>query len=175
MYIIELLKDKSKKPLQKRVEIEEVIKGGFLSIDDLTVIRDSLDEKSAGLLLEAMEAVTNNNPSVADIKLLNFVEPFIISKNNTAKREASRIVGNIAHLVPNELDTVIQKLITNTEDGGTVIRWSSAYALARIILVPQYTNSDLYDFMTLMYDNEKDNGVKNQYLGGLKKARKLRK
>ena len=175
MDIIKLLADKTKKPLEKRVEIEELMKGGLLMIDDLAAMKNSLDDKSAGLLLEALEAVTNNNPAVADLKWLQFVEPYIVSKNNTAKREASRIVGNIAHIVPDGLETAIQKLIANTEDGGTVIRWSSAYALAKIILVPKYAHTDLYDVLTLLYDKEKDNGVKNQYLNGLKKARKLRK
>ena len=175
MDIIKLLADKTKKPLERRMEIEELLKGGFLTIDNLAAMKDGLDEKSAGLLLEAMEAVTNNNPAIANKKWLSFAEPYITSKNNSAKREAARIVGNIAHIVPDGLDPIIQKLIANTEDAGTVIRWSSAYALAKIILVPDYANTDLYGILTLLYDKEKDNGVKNQYLNGLKKAKKLRK
>ena len=171
MDIIRLLMDKTKKPLEKRVEVEEALRGEFLSIDDLSAIKSNADEKSIGLVLEAMEAVTNKNPAIADLKWLKLAEEYIGSKNNTAKREASRIVGNIAHLFPNDLDGIIQKLIANTEDCGTVIRWSSAYALAKIILMPKYTNSELYDVLTLLYDKETDNGVKNQYLNGLKRQK----
>lgn len=127
------------------------------------------------LILEAMEAVTGKNPEVADLDWLKFVQEFITSKSNNLKREASRIVGNIAHLFPDDLDTAIHSLLENTKNDGTVIRWGSAYALARIIKIPQYANSELYDTLTDLSEQEQESGVKNQFLGGLKKAKKLRK
>ena len=61
----------------------------------------------------------------------------------------------------------------NTTHGGTVIRWSSAYALARIIQVPKYAGSELFDILVDICDKEQDNGVKNQLFVGLKRAKKL--
>jgi hypothetical protein len=106
---------------------------------------------------------------------LVFVQNFITSKSNNLKREASRIVGNIADLFPDNLEVAIQNLMSNTEDGSTVIRWGSAYALSRIIHVPKYANSDFYDILTDLCEREQENGVKNQLLNGLKKAKKLKK
>jgi hypothetical protein len=76
-------------------------------------------------------------------------------------------------LFPNDLETAIQKLLLNTGSGGTVIRWSSAYALGRIISIPKYATSDLFNVVSGLYEQEKGNGIKNQYLSGLKKAKKI--
>jgi hypothetical protein len=63
----------------------------------------------------------------------------------------------------------------NTKNGSTVIRWGSAYALSKIIQIPKYANSELYEILTDLCMQEQENGVKNQLLNGLKKAKKLRK
>jgi hypothetical protein len=46
--------------------------------------------------------------------------------------------------------------------------------MSRIIRIPHYANSELFDTLTDLSEQEQENGVKNQLLGGLKKAKKLR-
>ncbi|MDR2671524.1 MAG: HEAT repeat domain-containing protein, partial [Oscillospiraceae bacterium] len=104
----------------------------------------------------------------------SFAEEYIEADNNTLKREASRVIGNIAALYADKLDGIVSKLLTNSGNEGTVVRWGSAYALGRIILIPQYAKSGLYGQLTAIAEAEQENGVKNQYLGGLKKAKKIR-
>ena len=174
MDIIKLLADKVKKPTEKRAELVGAINEGTFTVDSIAAVKDGIDEKGTGLILEAMEAVTNGNPAAADLKWLNFAEVYISSANNTVKREASRVVGNIAHIFPDNLEPAVQKLLVNAADGGTVIRWGSAYALSKIILIPRYAKSNLYDVLTELAEKEQDNAVKNQYLNGLKKAKKSR-
>ena len=111
---------------------------------------------------------------MTDVSWLRFAESHLLSQDNNIKRETARIVGNIAHLFPNELDTVIPKLIDTTNNPSTVIRWSCAYALGKIITIPKYAKSNLYDQLTKLAEKEPMNGNKNQYLNGLKKANKLR-
>lgn len=65
-------------------------------------------------------------------------------------------------------------MIQNTQDEGTVIRWGSAYALSRIIVIPQYANSSLFERIQDLCEKENENGVKNQYVKAIKKAEKLR-
>jgi hypothetical protein len=62
-------------------------------------------------------------------------ETYISSSSNSLKREASRVVGNIAHLFPDNLDDAIKMLMDNTNSDVTVVRWGSAYALGRVILI----------------------------------------
>ena len=102
------------------------------------------------------------------------LQDFITADSNSVKREAARIVGNIAHLFPNDLEVAMKRLMENSNDEGTVVRWSSAYAFARIIQIQQHANSELFDILTKWSDEELENGIKNQLLGGLKKAKKLR-
>ena len=76
---------------------------------------------------------------------------------------------------PDLLDDAIERLMKNTSDEGTVIRWAAAYALSRIIVLDRYAKSDLYDRLVAICDREEDNGVKNQYLKALNKAVRIRK
>ena len=174
MDIIGILNNRNIKPLGKREAVIEAINTGVIAIEDIQSFQNVLDDKKMTLVLEAMEAITNKNPNTADLEWLTFVQGYIISESNNLKRESSRIVGNIAHLFPDDLETVIKNLLTNTANERTVIRWGSAYAFGRIVAIPQYAKSDLFNVVTGLYEQENDNGVKNQYLGGLKKARKLR-
>ncbi|MCL1857970.1 MAG: hypothetical protein FWF92_01895 [Oscillospiraceae bacterium] len=175
MNIISLLDNKNMKPLEKRVKIVEIIRMNFISIKEIKSLQDTIDDKKMALIFEAMEDVTNKNPEIANLDWLIFVQNFILSKSNNLKREASRIVGNIAYLFPNNLNVAIQNLIENTKNESTVIRWGSAYALARIIQIPKYANNELYAVIEDLCEQETDNGVKNQFTNGLKKAEKIRK
>ncbi|MCL2144378.1 MAG: hypothetical protein FWH43_02630 [Endomicrobia bacterium] len=175
MNIISLLDNKSIKPVQKREEIAEAIRKKSITIKEIQKLKNTLDDKKMALVFEAMEEVSSKNPEISNRDWLKFTQKFITSKSNNIKREVSRIVGNIAHLFPNDLDAAITDIMKNTKDEGTVIRWSSAYAFARIIQIPKYANSKLFDVLTDLCDKEKENGIKNQLLNGLKKAKKLRK
>jgi hypothetical protein len=174
MDIAGLLDNKALKPTRKREEIAEAIKTKLVTIKDFQSLKSSLDDKKMALILEAIEAVTGKNPETADLEWLKFAQDFITSQSNNLKREASRVVGNIAHLFPNDLEMAIQYLMNNTKEDSTVIRWGSAYAMSRIIQIPQYANSELFNMLTDLSEQEQENGVKNQLLGGLKKAKKIR-
>ena len=169
-----MLNNKDIKPLEKRYEIAEAINMGVITINEIRSFQNVLDDKKMALVLEAMEAVTGKNPGAADLDWLIFLQDFITAESNNLKRESSRIIGNIAYLFPDDLETAIQKLFLNTKHEGTVIRWGSAYALGRIIPIPKYANGDLFNMVTDLYEKENDNGVQNQYFNGLKKARKTR-
>ena len=69
---------------------------------------------------------------------------------------------------PGELEGAVEALLKNTRDEGTVVRWGSAYALARIIVLEPYKNSALVQTVREIYEAEKENGVKNQYKKALK-------
>ena len=55
-------------------------------------------------------------------------------------------------------------MLTNTTDSGTVVRWGSAYALARIIVLEHYRNSGLVQTVREIYEAEEESGVKNHIL-----------
>jgi HEAT repeat protein len=172
--VTDLLNDKEIRPAEKRKHIADAIRAKLITIQDIISLKDVLNDKKLALVLESMEAVTADDPGISDPDWLLFSQTFISSGSNDLKREASRIVGNIAHLFPDDLGTAIDDLMKNTESAGTVIRWSSAYALSRIVRIPRYANSELYDTLKGLSEREHDNGIRNQLLNGLKKAEKLR-
>ena len=174
MDIADLLRNKEMKSIEKRAEIVEGIKTKLIGIQDILQLKDVLDDKKMAVVFEAMEAVTAKEAGLADKGWLLFAQDYITSESNSLKREASRLVGNIAHLFPDDLDAAISRLLENTKNDGAVVRWASAYALGRIVPIQKYANGDLFDVVSELYEQEEDNGIKNQYLSGLKKARKLR-
>ncbi len=79
----------------------------------------------------------------------------------------------MAHLYPDELGVAIEALLKNTSVSGTVVRWGSAYALARIIVLERYRNSDLVNTVRDIYEAEQENGVRNQYAKALKRIKAI--
>lgn len=174
MDILIMLDDKSIKAIEKREIIVKALEEKNITIKEIEGILTETDEKESAIIFEAMEAITNSDAQIADIEWLNLAVENILSASNSIKREASRIVGNISHKFPDDLEKAIEKLLLNSKDAGTVVRWSSAYALSKIIVIPQYANSELFEKLTEICNREEESGVKNQYIKALKKASKVR-
>lgn len=175
MDIMDILGSKNMKALEKRTEIVEAIKAGILTIKDIGELSKTLDDRKIAIMLEAMEEITRSKPDIATLDWVLFSEQYIEAQSNTLKRESSRVVGNIAHLFQDSLTVSIEKLLKNTNAEGTVVRWGSAYALGKIIVLPRYACSKLFDTLALVCEQESENGVKNQYVKALGKAEKQRK
>ena len=168
-----LLTDKSLKAAEKRGLLADAIRAGAVCAADFSAL--SADDKTAALLLEALEALSRTNPECADLQWLRFAQEKLSVANNSVKREASRVIGNLAARFPEALAGTLAPLLANAESDGTLVRWGSAYALGRIVQTSQYANSALYDTVEKLAESETENGVKNQYLAGLKRAGKLRR
>ena len=146
MDVFEILNDKSIRKLEARKLIADSISDGSFSLTDFSGRAEQLNDKQTATFLEAIESVTG---------------------------QASRIVGNMAHLYPDELGVAIEALLKNTSVSGTVVRWGSAYALARIIVLERYRNSDLVNTVRDIYEAEQENGVRNQYAKALKRIKAI--
>ena len=175
MSVVELLKYKSLKGTERRQAVVNMIVAGELTVNEVAAIATTIGEKQIATILEAVEEVSNKRLCPLEAAWLQWAEPYISSENNSCRREASRIVGDMAAQYPDLLDDAIERLTKNTSDEGTVIRWAAAYALSRIVVLDRYAKSDLYDRLVAVCDREEENGVKNQYLKALKKAAKIRK
>jgi hypothetical protein len=136
VWIDEILHDKNSKATQKRAQVAEMLREKALTMDD--IMAAIATDKDVAAVLEAMEEVSRVEPSLPDDGWLSFAEEHIESASNTLKKEASRAIGNVAHLYPDKLAGIVQKLLANSGDDGTVVRWGSAYALARIVQIPAF-------------------------------------
>lgn len=86
----------------------------------------------------------------------------------------TRIAGNLSDRFPEKLADATIALLQNTDHKRTGIRWARAYALSRVITIPQYAKSPLFDRISDICAGEEGNGVKNQCMKALKKAEKIR-
>ena len=160
MDIISVMNDKALKGTKKRAAIIELIVSGNLNCEQIEAISTEISNKGLSQLSS---------------RYLLFAIPYIKSENNNCRREASRIVGNMAAQYPDMIEEVISPLLDNSSNEGTVIRRAAAYALSSIITTDRYVQSELYDKLTDISNKEEDNAIKNQYLKALKKASKGRK
>ena len=173
MDAITLLTQKDVKKIEVREQLVSAIADGSFSLEDFKSRAGELNDKHTATFLEAVEAVTGKKLRLLSADYLHFAEQYILSDNNSCKREASRIVGNMAADYPEELETAVSALLKNTVDSGTVVRWGSAYALARIIMLEHYRNSGLVQTVRDIYEAEEESGVKNQYNKALRKIKAI--
>lgn len=172
MRLIDIFNDKSIKKIDARAMIVDGILQGNYTIEEIESTSQKLKEKKISTILEAIEKISNRGLITLSLDYLEFAKKYISINENSCKREASRIVGNLASKYPQAVRDCIPALLDNAKDDGTVIRWSSAYALSRIILLEEYCNTDLYEKLVSICDNEQENGVKNQYIKAFKKIKK---
>lgn len=164
----DILNSKELNASKKQRTIEELIVCGKENTDSIISVAEELNDKHLAIVLSALESISRSHPDM----VLDFAAKHIDSANNSVKREASRIVGNLCGFYSSIPDSAIRKLLDNTNNESTVVRWSSAYALSRIILTEKYISSDLVNRVENICEKEEDNGVKNQYIKSLKKIAK---
>lgn len=169
MTIDELLKDKTIKPKDKTEIISNWLLDDSLPVDELIVFAEKQKDPAKATCIEAMEYATRQNPKIADETVLIFVTNTLASKAPRVKWESAKVIGNIAHLFPSQLGKSIENLLINTEHEGTVVRWSSAFALGEILKLKTKYNADLLPAIETISEKEEKSSIKKIYADALKK------
>lgn len=112
-----------------------------MKIEKIESTSHELKDNKISTILEAIEEISNKGLIVLSLAYLEFAKKYITSRDNSCKREASRIVGNLASQYPQAIRECIPALLDNAKDDETVIRWGSAYLLSRIIFLEEYCES----------------------------------
>lgn len=172
MTIDDLLKDRTTKPKEKTETISSWIANKSLPIDELLAFAEKQKDPAKATCIEAIEYVAKQNPGIADESVLVFVTKTLTEKAPRIKWESAKIIGNIAHLFPTKLDKAIANLLTNTEHEGTVVRWSSAFALGEILKLKTKHYTDLLSSIETICETEEKNSIKKIYLEAIKKSKK---
>lgn len=172
MDIQELLSDKSRKPKEKTETISKWLLENKMSIDELIGFAGSAKDSPKATCIEAIEFATQTNPNIADESCLAFVTKTLTDKAPRVKWESAKVIGNIAHLFPNELDEAVKNLLVNSEHEGTVVRWSAAFALGQIAKLNTKRNKTLLPAIETICKREEKNSIKKIYLDALKKVGK---
>ncbi len=170
MNLPELLKDKAIKPKLKTETIAQALLDTSLPISQLLTFAQTAKDPEKATCIEAMEFASQKNANLITLDGLEFVISSLAAKAPRVKWESAKVIGNIAHLYPNNLDKAIENLLINSEHTGTVVRWSAAFALGEIIKLKLKKYADLLPSIQNIMEREEKNSIKKIYLAALKKA-----
>ena len=168
MTIIEIINDKGIKPKEKTEIISKWILDTSLPIDELLNFAEKSKDPTKATCIEAIEFATKINPKIANETVLAFVGATLTAKAPRVKWESAKVIGNIAHLFPNKLELPITNLLRNTENEGTVVRWSAAFALGEILKLKTNHNKALLPKVEEICAKEEKNSIKKIYLSAIK-------
>lgn len=171
MNIEVLLSDKTLKPKEKTETISRWLLEGALAMDELTSIAEKQKDPAKATCIEAIEFATKQQPGLADESILRFVTGTLSAKAPRIKWESAKVIGNIAHLFPGELEKPAIQLLVNAEHEGTVVRWSAAYALGEILKTKTLLSKKLFPQLEQICEKEEKNSIKKIYLAAFKKIK----
>lgn len=166
----ELINDKSIKTKEKTKILSKWIIENHDKIHLLIdFAKQSKDAQKAGCI-EAMEYVSKQNPEISNAEWLEFTTNTLTEKPPRIKWESARVIGNIAKLYPQNLEKAISNLLINSEHEGTVVRWSSAYALGEILKLKTQHNNILIPAIESICEREEKNSIRKIYQLAIKKT-----
>ena len=167
----EILNDKAIKPKEKIEMLSQLVLNNSRIIDELIGFAKTSKDPIKATIIESFEFATKLKPEIASTSILQFVSQTLSEKAPRVKWESAKVIGNVAHLFPKKLDEAIKNLLVNTEQTGTVVRWSAAFALAQIIKLKTTINKELIPAIETICEREEKNSIKKIYLEALKKSR----
>jgi len=172
MIIESILNDKVLKPKEKTESLSKLLLENPLIVNELVSFAKSSKDPVKATCIEALEFATQTNPGIATKECFGFVTQALTEKAPRVKWESARVIGNIAHLFPQQLENAIVNLLSNTENPGTVVRWSAAHALGCILILKTSNNAELIPAIEAITEREEKNSIRKIYLVALKKIRK---
>jgi len=156
------------KPKRKTEMISNAILSKELSIDELLSYAVKSSDSNKATCIEAIEFVTQKDKKIVDKKSFDIVISQLTSKAPRVIWESSKLIGNICSNFPDKIEDAVKALLKNTTHPGTVVRWSTAYALCEIAKLKTSINKELVPALKNIAEKEENNGAKKVYIKGLK-------
>lgn len=173
MNYLEILNNQTSKPKEKTEALSQLVLDCPETMEELISFAKTSKDPIKATVIESFEFATKVKPEIASKSMLHFVSQTLTEKAPRVKWESAKVIGNIAHVFPKQLEDAIKNLLVNTEHAGTVVRWSAAFALAQIIKLKTAINKELIPAIETICEREEKNSIKKIYLEGLKKSKQL--
>ena len=155
-------------------QIAEKFKKDRKFLGQLPAVLKKIPDVQKGVCLEALEFATEEKPELA-APYVGMVVDYLDHKAPKVKWEASRVIANVAKKFPDDAAKAVPKLLANSKDKGTVVRWSAALALGEIAKNSEKARKTLMPKINEILKTEKNSGVRNVYLKAMKEMEKGRK
>jgi hypothetical protein len=120
-----------------------------------------------GTSADIIELISKENPEIV-ISYIDQMIPYINYKAPRVKWGIAETIANLPKQYPNEAEKAIPNLLKNTQDCGTVVRWSAAFALSEIAKNNLSARKMLVPKIQEIVKSEQNNGVRNVYMKALK-------
>ncbi len=159
-----ILINKTLKPKQKTETLSQLLLDKQLSIGELIEFAQQAKDPIKATCIEAIEFVTQKQPELVDKTAFTFVVNTLTDKAPRIKWESAKVIGNTAHLHNERIDEAIKHLLLNTKHEGTVVRWSTAFALTQILKLKTPHNTYLLQELTQICTLEEKESIKKIYL-----------
>lgn len=115
MKLVDILSDKSIKKMAARTMIVDGILKGEYTMEEIGAASKVLKDNKVAAILEAIEEISNKKRMDLSEEYLEFAKGYVSSSDNACKREASRIIGNLAGQYPQAVHDAIPALLENTQ------------------------------------------------------------
>jgi hypothetical protein len=123
-----------------------------------------------GKSADVIEQVSSVKPEIIEAYIDDLIEQ-INSDLPRVKWGICRAIGNLAQKYPSKTEKAIPKLLINTKDEGTVVRWCTAFAIGEIAKNNVVSQGLLRVKIQELVVAERNNGVRNVYLKAIKKMK----
>jgi HEAT repeat protein len=174
MDVLKIIRNWDKKPKELVLYLASKVKKDKSLLADVLKGLEQGSKVEKGVCVEVMEHVTKDKPEYGAAYILQ-VCSYLNFDAPRVRWEASRFVGNLAGKYPDKVEDCIDGLLENTKDKGTVVRWSTAFALGEIAKHNKSVQDRLVKKIKSILQKEDNNGVKNVYLKALKEIEKKEK
>jgi hypothetical protein len=159
--------DSNLKHKEKVTKITEEINNNSEKFKELIELFRSGNDVTKGTCAEVMKFVSQQTPKIFLPYLDELIE-YVSYKAPRVKWGIPEAIGHLAKTYPDKVAKAIPKLLENTKNKSTVVRWCAAFALSNIA---KY-NLDLQDNLIMEFKQiieiEQNSGVKNVYLKTIK-------
>ena len=167
MEIIEEIRNQNRKPKELVAFLADSIKKDEKLFLQLIEILKTGSDVEKGTCADIMKHVSKGRPDIV-VPYIKDITEYINYKLPRVKWGIPEAIGNVSQKFPKEVERAIPKLLENTKDQSTVVRWCAAFALSEIVKSNTKIRSTLVPQITKIAKKEKNNGVKNVYLKALK-------
>lgn len=165
-----LFADKRLTAKQRSSELARLLLDGRLAVGTLVEFARTVKAPLLSTCLEGLELATRTTPALATEAVLELAVDALGNKAPAVKREAGRVIGNIAHRYPKAIGPAIAPLLANAGHDGTVVRWSAAFALGEIVKLRTPHNKQLVPQTRALAEQEEKDSIRKIQLAALKAA-----
>jgi hypothetical protein len=167
MKVIEDILKLKIKPKEKQLKLVKAVCNGKIKVEQFIEFFKSASDVDKGTCADVMKHVSGEKPEIL-VPFVDVLIEYINYKTPRVKWGVPESIGNMAKKYPNEVKKAIPKLLLNTKDESTVVRWCAAYALSEIAKYNLKKQKELLSIFSEIVKKEKNNGVKNVYVKTLK-------